>query len=255
MNNKIPKIIHYCWFGLNPIPEELLNYIESWKEILNDYEFILWNEENFDINSHNFVKEAYEMKRYAFVTDYVRLYALANYGGIYLDTDVEVIKSFNDYLNLSAFTGTEGSDYCVTGTMGAEKNHPWILSLLDYYTNLNFIQENGRENIITNTHIITEITKKLYNWIPNNEYQVLKDDLHIFPFDYFCAKKLSTGEVAVTSNTVTIHHYSGSWLTEKELRIREINKVIRNTFRKVFGDKFTNKTLGYYRKIRVKFKR
>ena len=107
----IPKIIHYCWFGRGPMPPMALKCIESWHRFMPDYEYKLWNEDNFDVNSVPYVKEAYEARKFAFVTDYVRLYALYTEGGIYMDTDVEVLKPYDDLLGLSGFTGYEGSKY------------------------------------------------------------------------------------------------------------------------------------------------
>ena len=119
--NKIPKKIHYCWFGGNPLPKETVEYIKSWKKYCPDYEIIEWNESNFDINRNLYIKQAYEAKKYAFVSDYVRVFALYKYGGIYLDTDVEVFKDFNDLLDNESFWGFEQENYIATSTIGAKK--------------------------------------------------------------------------------------------------------------------------------------
>src|SRR5699024_8907222 len=127
----IPKIIHYCWFGGNELSKTTKVCINSWKKKLPDYKIIEWNESNFDINSNQYVKEAYQAGRYAFVTDYVRLYVLYHYGGIYMDTDVEVLKSLDSFLKHQAFTGCENEKNSVTGIIGSEKDHEWIKTLLD----------------------------------------------------------------------------------------------------------------------------
>lgn len=222
----IPKKIHYCWFGRGKMPELAIKCINSWKKHLSDYELILWNEDNFDITCNPFVKEAYEAKKYAFVTDYVRLYALYHHGGIYMDTDVEVLKPLDEFLKHRAFTGCENKNMCVTGTMGAEAKHPWIDLLLDNYTNKKFVLGDGRLNIQPNTQIITEITINKFSWSNENTYQVLKEDLNIYPFDYFCAKNWRDGKVYITDNTVTVHHFSGSWHTKTDKFKNRIKNLI-----------------------------
>lgn len=222
----IPKKIHYCWFGKGEMPELTKKCINSWKKYLPDYELILWSEDNFDINSNQYVKEAYEAKKYAFVSDYVRLYSLYNYGGIYMDTDVEVLKTLDKYLEHSAFTGCESDMMCVTGTMGAEKGHKWIGDLLDEYNDKKFILDDGSYNLATNTQMITKTTKDKYGWESKNKYQVLKGDLHIYPFEVFCAKDCTNGKIKSSNNTYTIHHFSGSWLTKTDKLKQKIIRII-----------------------------
>ena len=188
----IPKIIHYCWFGKGDMPKLETECIRSWKKHLPDYEFVLWNEERFDVTKHPYVKEAYEAKKYAFVTDYVRLYALYNYGGIYMDTDVEALKPLDPFLVHKAFIGCESDVLLGTGTIGAESGHPWIKDLLAEYENKRFILPDGSYDTIPNTYLVAEFTKKAYGWEPKDAYQVLKEDLHVYPFDFFCAKDLRT---------------------------------------------------------------
>lgn len=226
----IPKTIHYCWFGGNELDEKSKSYIQSWKKHLPDYEIIEWNETNFDINQHDFVREAHEQKKYAFVSDYVRLYALYHHGGIYMDTDVEVVKSFDDLLNNRAFTGVERGEYCITGTLAAEQHHPWIEKLVGYYDGRKFILANGEMDVTTNTIIITTITKAHYGWEEGNRLSNLADGIAIYPFDYFCAKNGMTNEYHITANTYTIHHFNGSWASQS-------NKLLKNyvrMFRRIF---------------------
>ena len=141
-NNTIPKTIHYCWFGNNDKPTIVKKCIESWEKNLSDYEIIEWNEETFNIECNDFVKEAYEKKMYAFVSDYVRVYALYNYGGIYLDTDVEVNKSFNDLLENDSIWGFEEKNYIATSTIGARKGNELIKEFLDEYNGRKFIKND-----------------------------------------------------------------------------------------------------------------
>lgn len=222
----IPKKIHYCWFGRGQMPEPAVNCINSWKKYLPDYELVLWNEDTFDINCNQYVKEAYESKEYAFVTDYVRLYALYHHGGIYMDTDVEVLKSLNEFLEHRAFTGCENDQMCVTGTMAAEKGHRWIEDLLNDYNDKKFILPDGSFDKKTNTQMITELTIDKYGWKPKDEHQVLKEELNIYPFEVFCAKDWATGKIRISENTHTIHHFSGSWHTKTDkLKIRVQNII------------------------------
>ena len=153
----IPKIIHYCWFGDKEMPAQLKKYIKSWKKYCSDYEIKLWNEENFDINSNQYVKEAYENKKYAFVTDYVRLFALYNYGGIYMDTDVEILKPLDGFVQNKAFFGFESKDYIQTALIGSEPSHPIIKEFLDYYWYSHFINNSDECDTTTNVKIITKI--------------------------------------------------------------------------------------------------
>ena len=224
----IPKIVHYCWFGNNDLDEKAQKCINSWKKHLPDYEIVLWNEKNFDISQNQFVKQAYEQRKFAFVSDYVRLYVLYKYGGIYMDTDVEVVKPFGDLLDNRAFTGNEDVNNCVTGTMGSEKNHPWIKLLLNHYEKSVFLTEEGLHNVVTNTVLITKTTIEEYGWKKKDVHQSLKDGLEIYPSDYFCAKSFETGRYFITNNTFTIHHFNGSWLTKEQILKKNIIKLIRN---------------------------
>lgn len=226
----IPKKIHYCWFGGNELDEKSKNCIKSWQTILPDYEIIEWNEQNFDIQGNDYVREAYEQKKYAFVTDYVRLYALFNHGGIYMDTDVEVVKSLDDLLSNRAFTGVERGEYCVTGTLAAEASHPWIGKLLSYYDNRKFILEDGKLDVTTNTVIITKITKEMYRWNEGNKLSILEDGVVVYPFEYFCAKNGMTNEYHITKNTYTIHHFNGSWTSGSKKFLKKYIRLIRRIF-------------------------
>lgn len=242
----IPKIIHYCWFGGNPYPDLVKRCIDSWKKHLPDFKIIEWNEQNFDVNSNTFVKEAYEAKKYAFVSDYVRLYALYNYGGIYLDSDVEVVKSLEPFLEHKAFTGAEDAKYCVTGTMGAEKHHPWIKKLLEYYDDKSFLGDGGS---IPNTQIITNITKEMYGFESSSHYQNFNNELHIYPFEYFCAKDYKTGKIKKTENTYTIHHFNGSWLSEKQKKRTKRIFLLERMLNNLFGENAFDTIVKLKRKI------
>lgn len=204
----IPKIIHYCWFGKKDKPQSVLDYIKGWKEICIDYEIKEWNENNFDVNKYLFTKEAYKMKKFAFVSDVCRLYALINYGGIYLDTDVEVKKSFDDLLSLRSFLGKEMPFKLSTAVIGAEKNVDWIKDFLATYDNKHFIRRLGKLNTLENTALLTTFF--------NHNYPKYFDNVSIFDIDFFCAKLFSNGEYCISNNTYAIHHYFGSWIKKKD---------------------------------------
>ncbi len=211
----IPKILHYCWFGGNPLPKLAKKCLKSWKKYCSDYEIIEWNEKNFDISSAPlYVKQAYEAKKWAFVSDYVRLYALIHYGGIYLDTDVQILKPLNMFLHHKAFSGFENKKYISTAILACQKNFPLFKQFLDCYYNISFYTDNGEMDLTPNVVRITNIcTKK--GFVPDNQYQIL-DGFAIYPDDFFCPKNYITGEIKKTKNTYLIHHFDGSWHGAKQ---------------------------------------
>lgn len=206
----IPKIIHYCWFGRGEMPQLAKDCIASWQKYMPDWEYKLWSEDNFDVASNPYTQEAYDAKKFAFVTDYVRLFALKKYGGVYMDTDVEILKPLDDLLNLTAFTGYEGSKHKppVTGLMASEPNGVWVSEQLDYYQDRHFLLESGSLDLTTNTQTISRIMRT-NGFVADGKYQVYKD-LHIFPVEYFCPRQ-TTGEYLKTENTYCDHHFMGSW--------------------------------------------
>lgn len=226
----IPKIIHYCWFGPKDIPENEQSYIQRWKELLPDYQFILWNEDNFDITVNQYVREAYENKKYAFVADYVRIKALVEMGGIYMDTDVELLKTFDSYLEDKSFMGFENRTMVGTGIIGSEPQNPILSEMMCYYESHNFIDENGLMDTTTNVKILNKILLDK-GLTPQNKEQVICD-IHIYERHFFCPKKLSETEFAATNETITIHHFDASWLSDREKK-RGTNKIWRNVCRPV----------------------
>lgn len=206
----IPKIVHYCWFGKGPKNELAIKCIASWKKYLPDYEIKEWNEDNFDVNMFPYAKEALENRKFAFVTDVVRLYALYTEGGVYMDTDVEVLKSYNPFLHHHAFSGFENNGYVPTGMMAAEKGSFWAKELLEQYNTRHFILCDGTLDMRTNTEVITDymIEKGL---LCNNTFQEFPGLCTMYPSDFFCPKDHGTGVIHRTRNTVCIHHFAGSW--------------------------------------------
>lgn len=221
---KIPKIIHYCWFGKGEKPELVQKCLDSWKEHLSDYQIVEWNEETFDVKTNSYVKEAYEAKKYAFVSDYVRVYALYRYGGIYLDTDVEVIKSFNDLLYHNSFWGFEQENYIATSTIGAAKGNPIIEIFLDSYKGKRFLKEDGSFDDLTNVAIVTDILKKK-GLIMDGTYQEFAGVAAFYPQPFFSPYDYINCRKYVTENTYAIHHFYKSWLPPKA-RFKSSVKVV-----------------------------
>lgn len=241
----IPKIIHFCWFGEKEIPHLEKHCIESWSTVLPEYKIMFWNEESFEINSVPYVKQAYEHKKYAFVSDYVRIYALYRYGGIYFDTDVEVLKSFDNYLDNDVFIGFENKTSVGTGIIGSSPKSQIMSQMLEYYHSHNFADEKGKIDTTTNVQILMSILDK-YGFVKENKNQEL-DGIRIYERDVFCPKKLKDGTFRSSEKTVSIHYFSGSWLTERERRrgnnivwrevIRPVLKKGRYALIKVLGEK------------------
>lgn len=210
----IPKVIHYCWFGRGEKSQEILHYIETWKQCLPDYEINEWNESNFDVNQYQYTKEAYAVKAYAFVSDVARLSILHKYGGIYLDTDVEVLKSFDSLLSNKSFLGFEADSQIGSGIIGAEPNTPWIHALLSQYQSENFISWLGKLRKSPNTFRFTTYFNNLQLKF-NNEEQLLADGTRVYPIEYLCAKNFRTREFYANDHTYSIHHYTISWMDYK----------------------------------------
>lgn len=212
----IPKIIHYCWFGRGAMPDLVLKCIDSWKKFLPEYELHLWNEDNFDINLYPYAAEAYIERKFAFVSDVCRLYVLKEFGGIYLDSDVEVLKPLGQFLTQHvAFSGFEDNNYVPTGLMASERNGLWVSDLLAYYDDRSFYLSDGSPDMTTNTEVITQFMKGK-GLILHNSLQEIKNYCTFYPSEYFCPKSWKTKEINITANTYCIHHFAGSWLPAKK---------------------------------------
>lgn len=212
----IPKVIHYCWFGGNPLPPLAVKCINSWKKYLPDYEIKEWNEENFNVNVIPYTEEAYKEKKYAFVSDYARFWILYNYGGLYFDTDVEVIKPMNDIIDLGPFMGCEkdGSDTSVASVapglgLGVNPGLGLYKEMLDKYSELHFIKKDGSLNLKTVVEYTTELLCS-HGLVNKNEVQQV-GGVWIYPQEYFCPISPVTLQMKKTKNTYCIHHFAGSW--------------------------------------------
>jgi hypothetical protein len=235
----IPKKIHYCWFGGKQFPALAVKCLDSWKNFLPEYEIIEWNEQNFDLNKFGFAKEAYESKKFAYVTDVCRLYALKEMGGIYMDTDVEVLKPLDCFLNDTAFSGFESNLVLPTGIMASEKEGVWVTEMLEYYENKKFLDNDNKPMLIPNTRIITEsMTKK--GFVIKNSFQKKEGYITFYPSDYFCPKDNVTGYIFITENTHCIHHFSGSWLSNKSKLKNKFSKLMY----RIFGREIVNGLKG-----------
>ena len=225
----IPKKIHYCWFGRGEKPKLAKKCIASWKKYCPDYEIVEWNEDNFDFQAHPYAKFCYEQKKWAFLSDYVRLVVVEKYGGIYFDTDVELLKSPDNLLTHEAFYGFENKDHVATGLgFGAEKHQNTVCAMLMQYTQLQ-PDVRGMYKIIgcpiLNTQALLGFGLKL------DGQQQNVGGAEIYPVEYFNPYESATGRLNKTINTVSVHWYSGSWLSKKKLlRVR-----IAKPFHRLFG--------------------
>ena len=225
----IPKIIHYCWFGRGEMPKLARKCLESWKKYCSDYEIMEWYEDNFDIDSNEYIKEAYAKKKFAFVSDYVRLYALYKYGGIYMDTDVEVLNNFDSILHDQCVFGFEEANYIATSFMAAEPRNQTIKEFFDLYANESFINENGTLNTQTNVGRLTSLlTDK--GLMRNNKMQRI-DGAVIYPKEYFSPYDYINCVDERTENSYCIHWYYVSWMPKTE----RIKKLLKKTAVRVLG--------------------
>ena len=212
----IPKVIHYCWFGGNPLPDDAKKCIESWRKFFPEYEIKEWNERNFDVNCCDYVKEAYAAKKWAFVSDYARFWILYHEGGLYFDTDVEVIKDMSDIIAQGAFMGCEIDDKCTADFsmganpglgMGANPGLSIYKEILDYYEKIHFSCEgNITETVVAHTSKIL----KSHGWIGNGKIEQI-EGVTIYPPEYFSPMDYKTGKLDITPNTRSIHWYTASW--------------------------------------------
>jgi len=221
----IPKVIHYCWFGGNPLPEDARKCIASWRRFFPDYEIKEWNESNFDVHMAPFVYEAYKLKKWAFVSDYARFWILYHYGGLYFDTDVEVLRDMTPIINDGPFMGCEkewhtpGMRIAAGLGLGALPKMKVYEDFLNIYNRMHIIMPRGTVCLRTVVDIVTDYFKKLGLEKCQNKIEIA--GIFIYPHDYFCPMNYGSRKIEITDNTYTIHHYQGSWLKPHSLEIIE----------------------------------
>lgn len=253
MPNAIPHIIHYCWFGGNPLPESARRCIASWRKYLPDYEIKEWNESNFDVNAIPYTREAYAAKKYAFVSDYARFWVLYHHGGVYFDTDVQVLKPLEEIIAKGGFMGREAGAYMRAMGLGEgdglavnpgigfcmEKGSPLLEEILKEYHTYSFIKPDGAMNMKT---IVAYTTEHLYRHglTHNNDVPEQVAGVWIYPADVFCPMDHTQGNrVCITDRTVSIHLYDCSWLDKNTLSYKL--HVLKNQLSKILGPKLVSK--------------
>lgn len=245
----IPKVIHYCWFSEGEKPEKIQMCIASWKKYLPDYEIKCWNYKNFPKGKSQWVDEAVEAKKFAFAADYIRCYSLYTEGGIYLDSDVEVLKSFDPLIKYPYFIGKENDGAWEAAVMGSEKGMTLYKEMLKYYDSRKF-NNNGKLDIRPMPGILNEIGLKFYNVTDISdeaEFAFESKDLQILPFDFFSPKSYKTGEMNITSRTYSIHHFTASWHGKKEKLYYLIQKI--------FGKSTAKTCSSAYKKLKSVIKK
>ena len=214
----IPKVINYCWFGKKDKPKEVIKCINSWKKLCPEYEIVEWNESNYDLEKNDYVKYTYNNEKWAFLSDYVRLDVIYENGGIYLDTDVELLKPLDKLLDSDGYIGMEEIGTINTGQgFGATKKHPFIKENKEFYEKYCVCDENGKFNKVICVDVSTQIMKK-YGLKEENSYQKVYE-MDVYPTEYFCPKKMGTNKITITDNTYSIHHFDSSW--------KSSNKIVR----------------------------
>lgn len=236
----IPKVIHYCWFGENSLPDSARKCIESWKMYCPDYKIIEWNESNFDLHCCKYVEGAAQAKKWAFVSDYARFWILYNYGGLYFDTDVELVCQIDDLIEKGPFLGCEQDKdgygrFVAPGLgMAAEPGMKFYKKMIDFYMCQEFYKNDGTINDVT---IVVYTTNLLEQHGYIHEEGKIKEvcGMRIYPQDYFCPMNYYTGIITKTDNTRSIHHYSMSWKNEHQRKLKHIERRLRRCFGNKIG--------------------
>lgn len=234
----IPKRIHYCWFGRGEKPKLVEKCIASWKKNLPDYELVEWNEDNFDVHQNTFVDEAYAHRNFAFVSDYARAKALFSEGGIYLDTDVEVLKSFDEVLSHDFFAGFEEKNFVGTCVMGAQKGCPLLQKYMEHYETSTYVQADGSFYSDTNVVLLTRLFEEM-GFARDNSFQE-KDGIAIYPREWFSPYDYINSISYITEDSHAIHHFAQLWLP----RSARIKSALKRTIVKVIGGERLRRWLG-----------
>ncbi|GAT62305.1 glycosyltransferase family 32 protein [Paludibacter jiangxiensis] len=245
----IPKKIHFCWLSDEPYPELISKCIASWQRYLPDYEFVLWDKNKFNIENIPWVKEAYANKKYAFAADYIRLYALYTEGGIYLDSDIEVIKDISPLLEQTSFMGFETAGCLEPAVMGAGQGMEWVKKCLDYYKDKHFIKSDGTLEMRPLPGIMGEILDKDYSLPKNISDSIVLNNagLTLYPAHYFSPKNYHTKQIHITSETYTIHHFEVSW-AQKGL-VYKLKKYLHRIIISTLGQKMHDLIVNKFKNV------
>ena len=241
----VPKIIHYCWFGNKEQPTYVNSNINQWKKKLPDYEIIEWNETNFPMSElPEYAIEAKNEGKIAFLTDYVRLYVLYQYGGIYLDVDVEIVRPFNDDMLQNDFIGLEDKVTVCSAVIGTRPHAEWIMKLLQIYKKRKFIID-GKPDLTPNSEYIFMFLKENYGlkYIADNETDILSNGLTIYGKSYFSPMDFVTGKIKMTNNTYTIHHFKSTWKSSKGRLIGRVSVLLH----RIVGDEIHSRIKHLFR--------
>ena len=243
----IPKIIHYCWFGNKEMPKKDLQNIEGWRKLCPDYQIVRWDESNYDINKNKYMAECYSVPKWGFVPDYVRTDIIYNYGGFYFDTDVELIRPLDEFLEEKCIMGFEKNDSVNHGHgFAAEKGHFIIKELLDFYNSIHFINKDGSLNMTASPVYITKLLVK-HGLKLNNKEQII-DSIHVYPSEYFCPKDYLTGDINITEKTISIHHFNLSWMNADDIqKMKEIG-LYSKKYGKFIAHNFVDVKYAYNKK-------
>jgi hypothetical protein len=249
----IPKIIHYCWLGNIPYPEKIACCVNSWKKHLSDYKLMRWDESSFDINSVQWVREAYKAKKYAFASDYIRFFALYRYGGVYLDTDVEAVKSFDSLLSNRSFIGFEYVSIPESAVIGTEPELPWIKECLDYYRDKSFYDRRGGEKTVAVPIMIKTVLRNFYGK-PVYDDSKIQDlgDCVLYPYQYFSPRDPYRNRINISDDTYCVHYAVASWCGRRSGVNRLIHLILRFLLRKRIYDELLYRY--HLRKVSEEFK-
>lgn len=227
----IPKVIHYCWFGKGKLPESAEYCLQTWKKFCPDYKIKRWDETNFDVYQNKFVKQAYEAKKYAFVSDYARFSILEENGGIYVDTDVEFLKPLDKFLEQEAFMGFEKANGVLTGVapgliVGAQAHQKFLEDIREIYESMEFQDENGTRIAHSVVEYTTEYLKK--KGLEMIDKEQIVEGVTIYPSSVFCPKDFETGKLSIGEDTISIHQYDSTWWSPRALYLKKMRMKYGN---------------------------
>ncbi len=246
----IPKTIHYCWLGSDPYPELIRNCIQSWKRYLPDYQFVLWDRMKVETIESEWLKQTIALRKYAFAADFIRIYAVSHYGGVYLDSDVELVASLNPFLNHDFFIGVEYNNDLEPAVFGAISGHLWLTDLLAYYQNRSFIKNDGTLDLKPLPTIFNETAAVRYRLKSNGKMRFINNEgLAIYPCEYFSPKNIYFKKIQKTGHTVAIHHFNGSWYKKTGKTI--IKQIFHQLLYKLCGKLFHNQIIQVIRRIKL----